>query len=276
MLTLARFLIVTLFSLAMGMLFGLGIARLTEVEVIQRPVTQISILAIFLILAHQASWLQSARQTWGSLVRRQSWRVHAIRLLAMCIVGLAMGVLMRAGIQGLALILLQSASPSTYASESRDLVHLWQSAPQISATRAAQFALGATREEVMYRYVLIGAMIPIFGPLRAVVFSSMIFAVVHVNPVTFVYGIFFASAFLATRSLSSVAVMHTAANAWHSVVGSFGWVPDTVRPEDILRSSYGSILIGCAAILLVVVVTAMVAFIRSKSVTDKNVQRNPA
>jgi membrane protease YdiL (CAAX protease family) len=276
MLTLARFLIVTLFSLAMGMLFGLGIARLTGVEVIQRPVTQIFILAIFLILAHQAGWLQSARQTWGSPARRQSWRVPAIRLLALCIVGLAMGVLMRAGIQGLALILLQFASPSTYASESRDLVHLWQSASQISATRVAQFALGATREEAMYRYVLIGAMMPIFGPLRAIVFSSLIFAVVHVNPVTFVYGLFFACAFLATRSLSSVAVMHTAANGWHSVVGSFGWVPATVRPEDILRSSYGSVLMGCAAILLVVVVTAMVAFIRSKSATDKNVQRNPA
>jgi len=276
MLTLAKLSVVTLFSLAMGMLFGLGMARLTGVEVLQRPVTQIFILAIFLLLAHQAGWIQSARQTWGYPARRQSWRVHAIRLVALCIGGLAMGVLMRAGIQGLALILLQSASPSTYASESRDLVHLWQSASPISATSVAQVALGATREEVMYRYVLIGAMIPIFGPLRAVVFSSLIFALVHVNPVTFVYGLVFACAFLATRSLFCVVVMHTAANAWHSIVSSFEWVPTTIRAEDVLHSHYGSFLMGCAAILSLVLIAALFAASRRNAATDKNVRRDPA
>ena len=274
--SLARFIVVTLFALAMGMLFGLGIARLTDIDAIQRPVSQVFILGIFVILAHKAGWIKAARETWRSRASRRPRQILAIELIALCIAGVALGILVRAVIQGMALLVLQATSTSTYSSESRALVSLWQSAPEFSATSALQFALGAIREEIMYRYILLGAMIPLFGTLRAVVFSSVIFAAIHVNPITLVYGLVFAWILLSTRSLLCAAVTHTTANAWHTVVSTYGWVPSAVSPEDILGSDYGRFLIACAAALIIILIAAAIDAFRGNVKIGKHARRYPA
>lgn len=276
MLSLARFIVVTLFALAMGMLFGLGIARLTDIDAIQRPVSQVFILAIFVILAHKAGWIKAARETWRSRAPRRSGKILAIELIALCITGVALGILVRAGIQGVALLVLQATSTSTYSSESRALVSLWQSAPEFSATSALQFALGATREEIMYRYILLGAMIPLFGIPRAVVLSSLIFSAIHVNPITLVYGLVFAWIMLSTGSLLCAAVTHTTANAWHTVVSTYGWVPNTVNPDDIFSSNYGEFLIACAAALSITLLAAVIIAFRRGVNTGKHARHYPA
>lgn len=274
--SLVRFIVVTLFALAMGMLFGLGIARLPDIDATQRPLSQVFILAIFVILAHKAGWIKAARETWRSRAPRRSGKILAIELIALCITGVALGILVRAGIQGVALLVLQATSTSTYSSESRALVSLWQSAPEFSATSALQLALGATREEIMYRYILLGAMIPLFGIPRAVVFSSLIFAAIHVNPITLVYGLVFAWILLSTRSLLCAAVTHTTANAWHTVVSIYGWVPSTVSPENILGSDYGRFLIVCAAALIIILLVAAIATFRRGVNTGKHARRYSA
>lgn len=251
MLRILPFFFVIGFSIIVGLLCSLGVSRFLEAGYLQRPLAQVFILAIFLLLAAKAGWLQAARITWNRAESNLRGINLVWRLLALCAVGILLGAVVRLGVQGNVLVLLKFLSPGLYSDESRDLVELWQNQSQFSLERIALFALGATREEIMYRYILIGAIIPIVGPIRALVLSAFIFAFIHLNPITLIFGIIFGAVFIMTKSLLLLSVMHTTINSWHMIVAKLNLVPQHVTPGDILNSPYGIGLIVAAVTLLV-------------------------
>lgn len=250
MLRILPFFLVIGFSIAVGLLCSLGVSRFAEAGYLQRPLAQVFILAIFLLLAGKAGWLEAARITWASTENNLHVTSLLWRLLAVCAAGILLGTVVRLGVQGSVLVLLKFVSPRVYSEESRDLVELWQSRSELSLDKFALFALGATREEIMYRYILIGAIIPLFGPLRALILSAFVFAFIHLNPITFIFGIIFGAVFIITRSLLLVSAMHTTINAWHMIVAKFSLVPRHVPQSDILNSAYGVALVLAAGILV--------------------------
>jgi len=253
MIHLIRFFVVVAFSIGIGLLCALGIVRFTNLDEFQRPFSQIFILGIFILLAYKAGWLNVARETWAEREENKTPLRLVGRIAGLCVLGVALGLVMRLGIQGAILVPLKILNPALYSAESRDLVDLWQNSQEFSLTRLALFAMGATREEIMYRFVILGAMIKIFGPLRAILFSSLIFAAVHLNPITLISGIIFACVFFISRSLLLTSVMHTAANAWHTVVAKYGLVSGNVEPTDIINSSYGALLVSSAIALILII-----------------------
>lgn len=265
MLALIKFSMVAAFSIGIGILCALGTVRFTQVEELQRPLSQVFILGVFLILAYKAGWLNMAHQAWARKANKRSLVLRVARIAGLCVLGVALGLLMRLGIQGGILLPLKILSPGIYSEESRDLVSLWQNSQEFSLSRLALFAMGATREEIMYRFVILGAMMKIFGPLRAVIFSALIFSAVHLNPVTFIAGTIFACVFIISRSLLLLSVMHTAANSWHTVVAKFNLVPESIEPTDVINSPYGFILMISAAILIIVAFSFMLLYLKRSS-----------
>lgn len=265
MIHLAKFSIVVAFSIVVGLLCALGIVRFAETQELQRPLSQVLILGIFLMLAYKAGWLDMASKAWVAREKKMIPAQRATRIVGLCVLGIGFGLLMRLGIQGGILVPLKIISPAIYLEESRDLVELWQRSPEFSLSRLALFALGATREEIMYRFVILGAMMRIFGPLRAVLFSSLIFAAVHFNPITFISGIIFACVFLIFRSLLLLSVMHTTANSWHTLVAKYNLVPESVEPTDILNSAYGIVLISSTVALIIVAFLILLVHLRASS-----------
>jgi len=260
MIHLIRFSVVVAFSISIGLLCAFGIVRFTNLDEFQRPFSQIFILVIFILLAYKAGWFNMARETWGEIEEKKGPFRLVGRIVGLCVLGVALGLVMRLGIQGAILVPLKILHPALYSAESRDLVDLWQNSQEFSLTRLALFAMGATREEIMYRFVILGAMIKIFGPLKAILFSSLIFAAVHLNPITLLSGIIFAYVFLISRSLLLTSVMHTAANAWHTVVAKYGLVSESVNPADIIYSSYGVLLVSSAIALIPIIFIFSVIF----------------
>ncbi|MBS3746844.1 MAG: CPBP family intramembrane metalloprotease [Wenzhouxiangellaceae bacterium] len=250
MLRILPFFFVIGFSIAVGLLCSLGVSRFAEAAYLQRPLAQVFILAIFFLLAGKAGWLEAARITWNSTETNLHVTHLVWRLLALCAAGILLGIVVRLGVQGNVLVLLKLVSPRIYSDESRDLVELWQNQSEFSFDKIALFALGATREEIMYRYILIGAIIPLFGPLRALILSASVFAFIHLNPITFIFGIIFGALFMLTRSLLLVSAMHTTINAWHMIVAKFNLVPQDATQSDILNSGYGFALILAAGVLV--------------------------
>jgi len=265
MLLLVKFSIVVAFSIGIGLLCALGIVRFTDADQLQRPLSQVFILGIFLLLSHKAGWLDMARQTWAKREEERGLVKYVGGIVGFCVLGILLGLLMRLGIQGGILVPLKILNPTLYSVESSDLFELWKNSKDFSLSRLALFAMGATREEIMYRFVIFGAMIKIFGPHRAILFSSVIFSAVHLNPITFISGIIFACVFLISRSLLLVSVMHTSANTWHTVVAKYNLVPESVEPTDILNSPYGLLLMASAATLLVMAASVAVIYLTSNS-----------
>lgn len=260
MLPLVKFSIVVAFSIGIGLMCALGIVRFTDIDELQRPLSQVFILGVFLILAYKAGWLDMAHQAWAEKEKKTKLVWRAARIVGLCVLGIGLGLLMRLGIQGGILVPLKILNPAIYSVESRDLVELWQNSQEFSLSQLALFAMGATREEIMYRFVILGAMMQIFGPLRAVLFSSLIFAAVHLNPITFISGIIFACVFLIFRSLLLLSVMHTSANSWHTVVAKYNLVPESIDPTDVINSPYGVFLISSAVTLIVLVFSVSVIY----------------
>lgn len=265
MLPFIKFSVVVAFSIGIGLLCALGIVRFSELDELQRPLSQLFILAIFLILAYKAGWLDMAHQAWAGREIKTGLVRRLAKIVGLCVLGIGLGLLMRLGIQGGILVPLKVLSPSIYSAESRDLVELWQNSQKFSLSQLALFAMGATREEIMYRFVLLGAMIQIFGTFRAVLFSSLIFAAMHLNPVTFVSGIIFACVFLISRSLLLLSVMHTSANSWHTVVAKYNLVPESIEPTDIINSPYGILLTSSAISLIIVFASVAVIYQKKNS-----------
>ena len=276
MIHLIRFSVVVAFSISIGLLCAFGIVRFTNLDELQRPFSQIFILLIFILLAHKAGWLAMARETWGQTEEKKGPIRLVGRVVGLCMLGVALGLVMRLGIQGAILVPLRILHPALYSAESRDLVDLWQNSQELSLTRLALFAMGATREEIMYRFVILGAMIKIFNPLKAILFSSLIFAAVHLNPIVLLSGIIFAYVFLISKSLILTSVMHTAANAWHAVVAKYGLVSESVNPADIIFSSYGALLVSSAIALFLIIFIFSVAFFKRSDFRAKMGSANSA
>lgn len=259
---LLKFLIVTLFSIGFGLLAGLGFARLFGLQSWNHTISQFFILSIFVILAYKSGWLSLALAYFQEGSGAQPVGNAFLNAAALIVLGVFLGILARTGIQGVALWAFKIIDADFYLVESRDLVSLWRNSATPTAGRLVEIAIGATREEVMYRALVLGAMAHYFGGVRALVFSSIIFASIHLNPISFLFGLLFGLFYLISRSILLVSIMHSVANAWPLfVLEIFGPTLETANPADILDSQYGIFLSGSAALLI-----GAIAIIVSKGV----------
>ena len=99
----------------------------------------------------------------------------------------------------------------------RELTEMAEAAPEVAALVFMTVIAAPLTEEVFFRGLLQGALRDRFGPVRAVVISSLAFAVVHFQVVQFpallVIGVVHALLVLATRRLGAALWSHVAFNA---------------------------------------------------------------
>ena len=104
----------------------------------------------------------------------------------------------------------------------RDLTEMAEAAPEVAMLVFMTVIAAPLTEEVFFRGLLQGALRDRFGPVRAVVISSLAFAVVHFQVVQFpallVIGVVHALLVLATGRLGAALWSHVAFNAATVVV----------------------------------------------------------
>lgn len=99
----------------------------------------------------------------------------------------------------------------------RELTEMAEAPPEVAVLVFMTVVAAPLTEEVFFRGLLQGALRDRFGPIRAVVISSLAFAVVHFQVVQFpallVIGVVHALLVLATRRLGAALWSHVAFNA---------------------------------------------------------------
>lgn len=109
-------------------------------------------------------------------------------------------------------------------------------------------------EEILFRGVVFGNLKKVFGSFLAILFSSLIFGVMHGNMVQFLYaallGIAFAYIYDKTEVLWTSMLAHASANIFSLLATWYGW------NRFLMQTQLVTLVVGIAGVLIGVVVLA--------------------
>ena len=155
-----------------------------------------------------------ARSRGLSWPEQMGWRMRPVDVP----LGIAIGVLMQLVVLPLLYLpILEVFEDLDVEAPARELTEMAVSPLEVATLVFMTVVAAPITEEVFFRGLLQGALRDRFGPVRAVVISSLAFAVVHFQLVQFpallVIGIVHGLLVLATRRLGAALWSHTAFNA---------------------------------------------------------------
>ena len=120
---------------------------------------------------------------------------------------------------------------------------------------AAENALGAVTEELVFRGVLLHLWAQRFGVRFAVLATSLLFAVMHADVVgSFIFGVVMAALFMRTGTLLVPIIVHFLFNVLVDVVGVFDKDPRSVVTLAELRGDWWQASVAFVLALAVIVV----------------------
>lgn len=134
-------------------------------------------------------------------------------LLCWIFLGLVVGLVLRMGISGGYLLFLNIFNHDLLLKETLDFngAH-GNGGSSYQFFMVLSVVIGAIREEVVYRYYIFRYFIHKYSVAFAVLISSLVFGVVHANPLAFFAGLSFALLYLATGRLVVAIAAHVSAN----------------------------------------------------------------
>ena len=155
-----------------------------------------------------------ARSRGLSWSEQMGWRMRPVDAP----LGIAVGLLLQLAVLPLLYIpILEMFDDLDVEEPARELVGMAEAPLEMAALVLMTVVAAPLTEEVFFRGLLQGALRDRFGPVRAVVVSSLAFAVVHFQVVQFpallVIGIVHGLLVLATRRIGAALWSHTAFNA---------------------------------------------------------------
>jgi len=121
-------------------------------------------------------------------------------------------------------------------------------------------------EELIFRGIMLDGLLRIYSPTKAVIVSSLLFGLIHLNPAQFVGGAlvggFMGWVYVHTRSVMATILIHAAFNLTAFTEGYF------IDLEEAMDMSYAEVLGGWANYVLVVlgsvVITLSCVFLLNK------------